>query len=271
MMRGMVSTPWVGRSRGDRRAEPAAAQPRVSRTESVARHLEHLVLAELEPGSDLPSESDVAAKLGVSRLTVREAIKTLQARGLVEISRGRRASVAYPNARPVGDFFAAAIRRDPRQLLDLLEVRRALEVHIAGLAALQAGRAAVTAMELALDEMRRTAHDPTPDAANAADVRFHEALAAASGNQLLAFLIEAMEPSLHASRLQSLRGHLARGGTIDDVIVQHERILGRVRARDPLGATAAMREHLAQTARDLRAAFALADTLNSDTLDSDTA
>jgi DNA-binding GntR family transcriptional regulator len=67
------------------------------------------------------------------------------------------------------------------------------------------------------------------------------------------------------------RGHLARGGTIDDVIVQHERILGRVRARDPLGATAAMREHLAQTARDLRAAFALADTLNSDTLDSDTA
>jgi len=236
---------------------------RTTRTEDVVRHLENLVLGELEPGSELPSETDLAGQLGVSRLTVREAVKALQARGLIEISRGRRPSVAYPNARPVGDFFAAMIRRDPRQLLDLLEVRRALEVHIASLAALQAGRAPVAAMELALDAMRRTARDPTPDAVNAADVRFHEALAAASGNQLLAFLIEAMEPSLHASRLQSLRGHLARGGTVDDVIAQHERILARVRARDPKGAAAAMREHLSQTARDLRAAFALADTVDA--------
>jgi GntR family transcriptional regulator, transcriptional repressor for pyruvate dehydrogenase complex len=232
-------------------AEPA---PR-NRTERVVRQLELLVLDELEPGAELPSESELAADHGVSRLTVREAVKTLQARGLVEMSQGRRPTVAYPNARPVDDFFAAAIRRDPRQLLDLLEVRRALEVHIASLAALHANRAATNAMELALDAMRRTAHDPTPDAVNAADISFHEALAAASGNTLLTLLIEGMEPSLHASRLQSLRGHLTRGGTVEDVIEAHQRILERVRARDPDGAAAAMREHLAQTARDLRAAL----------------
>lgn len=237
-------------------------------TEAVVRRIEELVLGELDPGSALPSETDLASELGVSRLTVREAFKSLQARGLVEIRRGRRPVVAWPNARPVGDFFAAVIRRDPRQLLDLLEVRRALEVHIASLAALRASRAAITAMELALEAMRQTsgAEDRLAEI-NAADLRFHESLAAASGNQLLSHLMEAMEEPLRASRLQSLRGHLARGGTVADVIEQHDRILDRVRARDARGAGAAMRDHLGQTARDLRAAFALADTVDPLELD----
>lgn len=229
-------------------------------TATVAQKLEQLVLAELEPGAELPGESDLATDLGVSRLTVREAIKGLQARGLVDIRQGRRPTVAFPNARPIGDFFTSAIRRDPRQLLDLLEVRLALEVHIASLAASRAGRASLAAMELALESMRRNASSPDPDAIHADDIRFHEALAAASGNQLLSFLIEAMETPLHASRMQSLRGHLSRGGTVADVIEQHARILDRVKVRDVKGAGAAMKEHLAQTARDLRAAFALADS-----------
>ena len=76
---------------------------------------------------------------------------------------------------------------------------------------------------------------------------------------LLSFLIEGMEEPLRASRMRSLRGHLARGGTVADVIEQHARILDRVRARDARGAAAAMRAHLAQTERDLRAAFAVPD------------
>ena len=232
-------------------------------TDRVVRRLDQLVLAELEPGAELPSEAELASELSVSRLTVREAVRSLQARGLVQVRRGRRPLVAYPNAAPVGDFFDAVIRRDPRQLLDLLEVRRALEVHIASLAALRASRASVGALELALDALRQTDlastvdGRPDADAIHAADLRFHQALAAASGNQLLDFLIEAMEGPLHASRLQSMRGHLARGGTVADVIEQHARILDRVVARDAPGAAAAMRDHLAQTARDLRVAFAL--------------
>jgi DNA-binding FadR family transcriptional regulator len=233
-----------------------------TKTADAVRRLEQLALTELEPGAELPSEADLAADLGISRLTVREAIKALQARGLVEISRGRRPVVAFPNARPIGDYFTSVIRRDPRQLLDLLEVRRALEVHIASLAAQRATRSAVTSMELALESMRSAPSDS--DAIHEADIRFHEALAAASGNQLMAFLIEAMESPLHASRLQSLRGHLVRGGTVEDVIEQHERILERVRARDAKGAAAAMREHLAQTGRDLRTAFAMADSQEMD-------
>ncbi|HYN16495.1 MAG TPA: FCD domain-containing protein, partial [Actinomycetes bacterium] len=81
--------------------------------------------------------------------------------------------------------------------------------------------------------------------------------AAGAGNQLLSFLIEAMEEPLRASRMRSMRGHLARGGTVEDVIEQHARILDRVKARDAAGAATAMLAHLEQTARDLRAAFAL--------------
>jgi GntR family transcriptional regulator, transcriptional repressor for pyruvate dehydrogenase complex len=231
------------------------AETTTSITETVVQRLEDLVLTELEPGAELPSEAELAAQFDVSRLTVREAARSLQARGLVETRHGRRATVAHPNAAPIGSFFTAAVRRDPRQLLDLLEVRRALEVHIASLAAGQAGRAAVSAMELALAAMREAADDPV--ALQETDLSFHASLAAGAGNQLLSFLIEAMEEPLRASRMRSMRGHLARGGTIEDVIEQHARILDRVKARDAAGAAAAMLAHLEQTARDLRAAFTL--------------
>jgi DNA-binding FadR family transcriptional regulator len=89
------------------------------------------------------------------------------------------------------------------------------------------------------------------------DIGFHAGVAAAAGNQLLRFLIEAMEEPLRASRMRSMRGHLARGGTVQDVIEQHAQVLDRIRARDPRGAAAAMLAHLEQTARDLRAAFTL--------------
>jgi DNA-binding FadR family transcriptional regulator len=234
-----------------------AQRPAARSGDAVARvvaGLETRVFAAAEPGEQLPSESELAAEYGVSRLTVREAVKALQARGLVDVGRGRRPRVAFPNARPIGDFFTAAIRRDPRQLFDLLEVRRALEVHIAALAARHAGRADLAALQGAVDGMRAVAGGE-PDSIHEADIAFHEALAAASGNRLLSFLMEAMEQPLHASRMRSLRGHLARGGTVADVIDQHAAILDRIGAHDAAGAAEAMSEHLSQTAQDLLAAF----------------
>lgn len=226
-------------------------------TATVVERLEDLVFGEFEPGAQLPSESDLAAQLGVSRLTVREATKALQARGLVEIRQGKRPVVAHPNAGPIGDFFTAAVRRDPRRLMDLLDVRRALEMHIASLAAAHAGRAAISAMEMALDAMRAAGDDAR--VFHEADIHFHESLAVGAGNQMLSFLIEALEEPLRASRMRSLNGHIARGGTVGDVIEQHALILERVKARDAKGAAAAMSAHLEQTARDLKAALALTD------------
>jgi GntR family transcriptional repressor for pyruvate dehydrogenase complex len=230
------------------RVEPIGG---ASLLDSVIEQLEELVFESFEPGDTLPAEGKLAEALGVSRLTVREATRSLEARGLLEIAQGRRPRVAAANGAIVGDFFKSAVRRDPRALLDLLEVRRALEVHIATLAAKRATKGDLADMEMSIAAMR--AGGDRPDAFHSADVRFHENLAAASGNRLLVFLIEAFAEPLRESRLRSFAGHRARGGGVDDVIQQHQTILDAVQARNPKAAAQAMREHLQQTEQDLRA------------------
>jgi GntR family transcriptional regulator, transcriptional repressor for pyruvate dehydrogenase complex len=227
--------------------EPVA---RGSVLDSVIERLEGLIFDGFEPGDALPAEGKLAEALGVSRLTVREATRSLEARGLLEIAKGRRPRVAAPNGTLVGDFFKTAVRRDPRALLDLLDVRRALEVHIAMLAARRATKGDLADMEMSISAMRAGAD--SSDAFHAADVRFHENLAAASGNRLLVFLIEAFAEPLRESRLRSFAGHRARGGGVEDVIQQHQAILDAVEAHNPKAAALAMREHLQQTEQDLR-------------------
>jgi GntR family transcriptional regulator, transcriptional repressor for pyruvate dehydrogenase complex len=218
--------------------------------DGVIERLEEQIFNRLEPGATLPSEGQLAEALGVSRLSVREATRALAARGLLEISKGRRPRVAVPNGSLVGDFFKSAVRRDPRALLDLLEVRRALEVHIVSLAARRASQRHIADLELSISAMR--AADQEFEAFHTADVRFHENLAAASGNELFVFLIEAFAEPLRASRRRSFAGHQARGGHVDDVIQQHEAILDAIKARNPKQAAQAMRDHLQQTEQDLR-------------------
>jgi GntR family transcriptional repressor for pyruvate dehydrogenase complex len=135
-------------------------------------------------------------------------------------------------------------------MLDLVEVRRALEVHIASLAARRAMSRNIADMELSINAMRAAGQDF--EAFHIADVRFHENLAAASRNDLLVFLIEALADPLRESRQRSFAGHQARGGHVDDVIQQHQTILDAVKARNPNAAAQAMRDHLQQTEQDLR-------------------
>ncbi|WP_159066861.1 FadR/GntR family transcriptional regulator [Cellulomonas timonensis] len=240
------------------RATGARGRDRLA-TDTVVRHLEQIIFGgEVEPGDSLPSESELSADLGVSRLTVREGVRTLQARALIEVSHGRRPVVAHPNAAPLHDFFSAAVRRDPRGLLELLEVRLAIEVHTAQLAARNATRADISALEAALEGMRLGVDDEV--AFNAADVRFHAAIAAASGNRMLSFIVEGMEEPLHTSRIASIRGYRAQSADLGALIQLHQAIFDCISERDTAGAAASMRKHLIGTRNDLRAAFALQPT-----------
>lgn len=223
---------------------------------AATAHVEQLLFSGvLEPGDTLPSESEIAATLGLSRLTIREGLRTLQARGLIEIHQGRRPIVAHANARPLRDFFSASVRRDARGLMELLEVRLAIEVHTTQLAATHATKPDLDALEMALDLMRRSAGDT--ERFNDADVRFHAAVASASGNRTLSLLVEGMDEPLHASRLSSLRGYRSRSESMDQLIAQHQEIYERIAAHDPRRAAAAMRKHLVETRNDLRAGFAV--------------
>lgn len=218
----------------------------------AAAALEELIFDEFEVGSALPAESELARRLHVSRLTVREAIRSLQARGLVRIRKGRRPVVTSPDSSNMGDLFGTLVRRNPGSVFELLEVRRGLEVQISSVAADRAGTGDIAALELAVDAMR---HAETAEQYHDADLRFHQLLARCCGNRMLALMIDALAESLRTSMIASYRGHRDLGDASTDAVEEHQAILDRVRQGDATRAAAAMREHLRHTERDLRAGF----------------
>jgi len=233
-----------------------------SAASAVADDLAQLILGELAPGQSLPSEAELAERYAVSRLTIREAVKLLAGRGLLELARGRRAVVREPDGSAFTDFLTSLIRTDPKGLFDLVEVRLSLEVQSATLAAKRANRAGIIAIENALQGMRDSigASPDFPDEASEArfhdfDFGFHEAVALASGNRVLSYLFEAMAAPLREGFLISQRGHLYRGHTPHDTIAAHQRILDCVRAGNGRAAAEAMRIHLRDTERDIRMAL----------------
>lgn len=230
----------------ERPSQPAGA------VGTAVEELERIALDELRPGEALPSEGELARMLSISRLTVREAVRSLEARGLVELRKGRRPTVREPNGALAGDYFRIAVRRDPAALFELIEVRLALEVRNASLAATNAPRSAIAAMSSAIDAMRRAEDE---EQFHEADVRFHEALAAATGNAMLTQLIEQLAEPLRISRRHSHRGRLREGRPFDEVVEAHRAILYAVERRDPQAAAHAMESHLRTTERDLRAAL----------------
>lgn len=220
--------------------------------EQVLERLEALVLEELEPHASLPSEGELAQRFGVSRLTVREAVKILKGRGLVTVSQGRRPTVTEPSGAIIGSYFSAMLRRDPSSLLDLLEVRQAVEVHAAGLAARRGSRSVVAALAATLNEMRAA---KGPEDFHDADGRYHDVLALASGNRMLIFVLEALQAPLRESFIKSYEGHLLRGGGFEEVLDSHQAIIDHVRDRDEQGAAKAMQAHLKQVELDLKTAL----------------
>lgn len=241
---------------GDTRVDqPTAAS-------AVADDLARMILAELAPGSSLPSEAELATRYAVSRLTIREAVKLLEGRGLLELARGRKAVVREPDGAAFGDFLTSVIRYDPKGLFDLVEIRLSLEVQSATLAAKRASRAAIAAIESELQGMRDTVGvrgEPMTHAQERGfhthDVGFHEAVALASGNRILGFLFEAMSQPLREGFFISRRGHEKRGHTLHDTIEAHQRILDCIKAGNGRTAAEAMRVHIKDTERDIRVAL----------------
>lgn len=222
-------------------------------TPSVVDRLYRLVTEHLEPGAKLPTEADLAERFSVSRLTVREALKVLSGRGLVELQQGKRTVVRELDSSVLSDYLNAAVRRDPRGMLELLEIRRALEGLAAALAARNGTRAGLAAIDSSLSDMA-TALDSGEDASGS-DVAFHEALALASGNRMLSFILEGLADALLESFKLSAEGRRFRGGEIKETLESHRAIFEYVKAGDAGGATKQMSAHLRDAEEDLKSAI----------------
>lgn len=223
---------------------------------TVAEHLAQMILSELAPGDSLQSEAELAESYDVSRLTIREAVKLLAGRGLVELARGKRAVVREPDGTAFADFLTSVIHNDPKGMFDLIEVRLSLEVQSAMLAAKRSTRAGQTVIETALEGMRTTlgtgiVSDEQELNFHRFDVQFHEAVALASGNRVMGYLFEAMSVPLREGFFISRRGHQQRGHTLHETVDAHQRILEAIRAGNGRAAGEAMRLHLKDTERDI--------------------
>lgn len=214
----------------------------------------------LKPGDELPPEDELATEFGVSRPVIREAIKHLGVLGLVRSRQGRQARVAPYEA---WNHFAPEVlvaRRDAGAvedvLLELLELRRMIEVEAAAAAATRATREDLQAMEAALAEMNAGMGDTWRFAQ--ADIAFHDAVLRATRNHLLPRLFETLRPLLEFGREISVTTR-PQGPKVSQI--GHQAIFEAIRTGSPADARRHMEEHLSWTAnldfneRDIRLAL----------------
>ncbi len=211
----------------------------------IALQIRHrLARADLQPGERLGTEQELAAEFGVSRPTIREALRLLASSHLIRRSRGPKGGIfvaSTPNegmGRNLSEAIATMLETQSVSLGELVEARIQLEVPLAGLAARNATPEVIVELDAAIVEQEGT--DPASDAFRLADACFHRTIAAAAGNELLqafaGWTLDVLQPSM----IEKV-GELIDG---DTVVRQHREILRAIRRGQPTAASRAMARHL---------------------------
>jgi GntR family galactonate operon transcriptional repressor len=227
----------------------AIAVPRRLHAQIVDALVRIIASGELAPGSLLPTEPEMSARFGVSRSVVREALRLVDAKGLIEVRHGSGTRVASPERWDPLDPAVLAVlsARGPSAAIlhDLLEARTIIECEVAALAAERVDTRDLAALEAALVIMRGALDDPPRFVVG--DSGFHLGLLHAARNRVLERMTQPMHELLSYSQAltDAIPGVLARA------LADHEAIAVTVRRRDPAAARDAMREHLARTQRDI--------------------
>lgn len=221
----------------------------------AVRLAESILRGEPPPGALLPSENHLARVHRVSRPTIRETVRRLAASGLVETRPGLGSVVNPP---PRWNLFDPLVLHAfvtsgnlPAIAAELAELRRAAEVEAAGLAATQIRPESVADMHRRYEQMGASLDRPVAFAE--ADVAFHDAIVEACGNRFLKGIFHFVAEPLREARLVTARA--GGPGGLAQAQVHHRRIVEAIATRDPEAARAAMRDHLAQSADDLRNAL----------------
>lgn len=224
--------------------------------EKIAQQIEQAVLTgKLSAGDRLPSEKELGEQFRVSRTAVREAVKALREKGLVEVYPGRGTFISN-----ISDGMSKAVRDSLDRLMrvgtqegsrDLVEIRSMLEPEIAALAAIRATDVHIAALHKAVEEMDEAERADNVDRFVEADNEFHFTLADASQNALVPTLINPIMDILQEQRkrIALVEGGLKRGQK------HHKRILGAIQKRDPDLARKAMLAHLLQVQEDSQASL----------------
>ena len=217
--------------------------------EQIVEQIEQRILkGELHMGDQLPAERDLCEQFGVSRTAVREAVKALRQKGLLETFPGRGTFITNGTSRAMRHSLNLVVNLGRAHGSDdLVQVRELLEPEIAALGAEHATSEQVAAMDQAILAMDAALDDA--ERFIEADLDFHLALAEATRNDIIPILIDSIVDLLREQRksIFSTPGGPQRGQ------VHHKRILKAVKQQDPNAARKAMRAHLVQVRQDSRA------------------
>jgi GntR family transcriptional regulator, transcriptional repressor for pyruvate dehydrogenase complex len=219
-------------------------------SEVIVEQIRQLIRqGQLKPGDRLPPERDLCEQFGVSRVTIREALRMLEASGLVEIRVGARggAFLTAPTSNRVSEGITDLLTMSVISAADVTEARMILEVGIVPLVCERA-----TPQDLAdLEKICERSWDALRADAYTMDMslEFHARMAQATHNPAISMLVDSFrEPMLMSlQRAREAAPEMGRVGT-----KEHERLVAAVRRRDADTATRIMREHLERTALRVR-------------------
>jgi DNA-binding FadR family transcriptional regulator len=211
----------------------------------IAEQLRGLIAGgEFATGTRLPAERDLAKQFGVSRPSVREALIALEVEGWVEVRTGSGIYVQPAQQRSgtpaaAGNGSTANAEWGP---LQVMQAREVVEAEVAALAAQHARKAHVAAMAGALDHMRQEAAAGIEP--RAGDEAFHNAIAAACGNEVLSDTVRSYWSARHGPLFSRLGDYFENPTSWQAAVLEHACVLEAIRAHDVQAARAAMQQHL---------------------------
>ena len=199
----------------------------------------------LKPGDPLPPERELTESFGVGRSSIREALRMLESQGVITAANGG-AFVVASAANPLNSSLQLVFALDGETgIHDLFELRRIIDCEAAALAATRRTNDHLAQMALAIDEMER-ALAGHGEAFVLADLRFHLAIAEATGNRLIVYAMQAARDVVRRALLSVVKVPQSP----ESAIVEHRTVYEAIRSGDPEWARNAMREHLERVERD---------------------
>ena len=220
----------------------------MSAVDDAFHGLRHMISSgRLGAGQRFPPEADLCDELGVSRSSLREAVRMLSALGVVESRHGSGVYVSALRPEDIIGSLALTVDLLPLSgLLDMYELRRVLESHAAAQAAARADDAVLDELDRVLDALEGTAD---PEESAQLDSDFHEAIARASGNPTLVALLGVFRSRSRAYQMFGMPDGESIKHTSDQA---HRAIARAIRQHDPIAAATAAGSHVAQTETWLR-------------------
>ena len=214
---------------------------------------------ELNPGDKLLSERELSERLGVSRASVREALSALEIMGLIEVKQGEGTFIRQTSIDSIIGPMALILSMENDSLLELLEVRKVMEVEAAGLAAERATQEQLDEMRGALEQMASDLNEGK--LGESADLVFHYAIYKATHNSVLLRLMNTVSDSMQQNIRTNRQRQYVLPNNPQKLLKEHQGIYEAISARDGKLARKRMHEHLLKVEKTYRS-FLQADDKN---------